>query len=149
MERLFHIIASSCPPDSYGGYPFSAIWRTMRPARVMPKMAVMWQREPLTAFLLKLMEGSISEASPLFSKSSGEYTHLNFRRGKVEARLKWRRRAAPSGHPCTFQNSATEIRVGSSFRAAPRELTNTGRRAAVAFRISNAFADRESMASTT
>ena len=57
--------------------------------------------------------------------SSSLNTQRNFRRGRRFDCLNLRRNAAASGQPFTFQNSATEIFVGSIFRAAPIEEKKT------------------------
>ena len=96
-------------------------------------MAVMCISEPLIC-ALRASSAPSEEASggvPALGRSSSLKTHLNLRRGSCLVRLKRRRKAAPNGQPVTFQNSATRMRVGSIFKAAPiEEKKRTGREVA-------------------
>lgn len=95
-----------------------------REANRRPNVAVMCIRAPLVAALPKVIapdESGIVLTRGSLAMSSGEYTHLNLRLGMQPLFLNFLRRAAASGQPVTFQNSATSIFAGSIFNAAPIE----------------------------
>ena len=133
------------------------------PAMVNPKMPVMCAMVPFICALERLQSWFTSDGSPgpspvaspmpqaescpLFSRSSSLYTHWNLCAGFSLARFSYLRNAAPSGHPRTFQNSATRILVASIFNAAPIDEKNTAPEAHARI-MSRALSLRLSIAST-
>ena len=103
---------------------------------------------PFVATLLKVIESSVSITSPRFGNTSSLYTHRNLREGRLPLRLNRRRSAAASGQPCTFQNSAVEMRYESVFNAAPIDAYSVVEDLQ-ALRINSALSARESIASIT
>ena len=119
------------------------------PASVKPKMAVICATVPLVCALRKVVVSIASSAlSPRLDSSSSLYTHKNLRDGRRPRLLKRLRRARANGHPFIFQNSATRIRVGSIFSAAPIE-ENRVALLLHAVSISSTLSFSESMASIT